>query len=225
MSAPAPPGPGTTLRVDVWMDFCCPACYLAEPRLDRAVAAEGGAARITVVRHSFELLPDVDDTRVDSFGYVLHKYGGDQAAAERHERGMARLAGDQGQEYRLHRPSSNGFHAHRFLHLAQAHGQGDAFFVRLQRDLFTEAVDIYDTAYLVETATRLGVPAEEAEATARTDAYADAVRADRRTALRAGVTGVPFTVFDHRLAIPGVATADAYRDALRAARQDKEQTV
>lgn len=210
------------LRIDVWMDFCCPACYLAEPRLEEAVEAEGGATRIAVVRHSYELLPDVDDTVVDAFGYILHKFGGNQAQAEQQEQRMADLARAQGRDYLPHRPSANSFDAHRFLHLAHAHGKADSFFAQVQQDLFAKATNIYDTAYLIQAATRLGIPAEAIHETATTDAYAEAVRADRGMAREAGATGVPYAVFGNRLAVPGVVTVEDYRNAIQQARRDSE---
>jgi 2-hydroxychromene-2-carboxylate isomerase len=29
------------LHIDIWADFGCPACYLAKPRIDQAIAASG----------------------------------------------------------------------------------------------------------------------------------------------------------------------------------------
>jgi len=31
------------LHIDIWADFACPACYLAKPRIDEAIAASGHA--------------------------------------------------------------------------------------------------------------------------------------------------------------------------------------
>ncbi|MEU1300363.1 DsbA family oxidoreductase [Streptomyces shenzhenensis] len=131
----------------------------------------------------------------------------------------------RGQEYLPHHPSANSFDAHRFLHLADAHGHAGTFFARTQRDLFAEAVDIFDTTYLVQAVTLLGIPADEAQVVARTDVYTDAVRADQRNAHEAGIIGVPFTVFDNRLAVPGVATARDYRNAIQQARKDRDQNT
>jgi predicted DsbA family dithiol-disulfide isomerase len=35
------------LHIDIWADFACPACYLAKPRIDQAIAGSGHADAIT----------------------------------------------------------------------------------------------------------------------------------------------------------------------------------
>ena len=85
------------LHIDIWADFACPACYLAKPRIDQAIAASGHADAITVTYRSFELFPDAGSEPFDSFEHVLHKTGGDQAQAARIEEHMAALARAQGQ--------------------------------------------------------------------------------------------------------------------------------
>ncbi|WP_189799191.1 DsbA family oxidoreductase, partial [Streptomyces thermodiastaticus] len=110
--------------------------------------------------------------------------------------------------------------AHRFLYRAEEHGQGSAFFVQPQRDLFTDAVDICDTGHLVRTVSRLGVPVEAARTTAHCDARADAVRADQRIDRASGNTGVPFAVLGPRLAVAGVAFAGDCRHVIGQARRE-----
>lgn len=106
------------LHIDIWADFACPACYLAKPRIDQAIAASGHADAITVTYRSLELFPDAGPEPFDSFEHVLHKFGGDQAQAARLEEHMAALARAQGQPYAIHHPVASSFDAHRMLHLA-----------------------------------------------------------------------------------------------------------
>jgi predicted DsbA family dithiol-disulfide isomerase len=202
------------LHIDTWADFACPACYLAKPRIDRAVAASGHADAITVTYRSFELFPDAGSEPFDSFEHVMHKTGGDQAQAARIEEHMAALARAQGQPYAIHHPAASSFDAHRMLHLAAEHGAASKFMNALQRDLLGRGINVYTAGYLADAATRTGVPAARARALLAGDEYADAVRADEKLAREAGVTAIPFTVLGGRLAIPGAATASAYADAI-----------
>jgi predicted DsbA family dithiol-disulfide isomerase len=93
------------LHIDTWADFACPACYLAKPRIDQAIAASGHADAITVTYRSFELFPDAGSEPFDSFEHVMHKTGGDQAQAARIEEHMAALARAQEQPYAIHHRS------------------------------------------------------------------------------------------------------------------------
>jgi uncharacterized protein (DUF1697 family)/predicted DsbA family dithiol-disulfide isomerase len=176
------------LHIDIWTDFACPACYLAKPRIDQAIAASGHADAITVTHRSLELFPDAGSEPFDSFAHVLHKFGGDQAQAARLEEHMAALARAQGQPYAIHHPVASSFDAHRMLHLAAEHGAAGEFMDAVQRDLLGEGVNVYTAAYLANAATRAGVPAARAKALLAGDEYANAVRADDKLARELGVT-------------------------------------
>ena len=202
------------LHIDLWADFGCPACYLAKPRVGQAIAASGHADAITVTYRSFKLFPDAGPEPFDSFEHVLHKFGGDQAQAARLEEHMAALARAQGQPYAIHHPVASSFDTHRMLHLAEEHGAASKFMDAVQRDLLGEGINAYLADYLADTATRAGVPAARAQALLAGDEYADAVQADEKLARELGITAVPFTVLDGRLAIPGAATASAYAAAI-----------
>ncbi|HEX4094972.1 MAG TPA: DsbA family protein [Trebonia sp.] len=152
------------LHIDIWADFACPACYLAKPRIDQAIAASRHADAITVTYRSFELFPEAGPEPFDSFEHVLHKFGGDQAQAARLEEHMAALARAQGQPYAIHHPVASSFDAHRMLHLAAEHRAASEFMGAVQRDLLGEGVNVYTAAYLANAATRAGVPAARAEA-------------------------------------------------------------
>jgi predicted DsbA family dithiol-disulfide isomerase len=206
------------LHIDIWSDFVCPACYLAKPRIDQAIARSGHADTISVTYRSFELFPDAGAEPFDSFEHVLHKFGGDQAQAVRVEEHMAALARAQGQPYAIHHPIASAFDAHRMLHLAEEHGVGGEFTDALQRDLLGAGINTYTAVYLADAATKAGVPSARAKALLAGDEYADAVRADEKLARELGVTAVPFTVLGGRLAIPGAASVSAYADAIRQAR-------
>jgi hypothetical protein len=95
------------LHIDIWADFACPACYLAKPRIDQAIAASGHADAITVTYRSLELFPDAGPGPFDSFEHVLHKFGGDQAKAARLEKHMAALARARGQPYAVQRRAAD----------------------------------------------------------------------------------------------------------------------
>jgi predicted DsbA family dithiol-disulfide isomerase len=202
------------LHIDIWADFTCPACHLAKPRIDQAIAASGHADAITVTYRSFELFPDAGLEPFDSFEHVLHKFGGDQAQAARLEEHVAALARAQGQPYAIHHPVARTFDAHRMLHLAAEHGVASEFMGAVQRDLLGDGVNVFTAAYLADAATRAGVPAARASVLLAGDEYAGAVRADEKAAREAGITAIPFTILGGRLAIPGTGSASAYADAI-----------
>lgn len=206
-----------TVTVDVWTDFACPACYLAKPRLDEAVAATGRADEITVRFRAWELFPDATDQPYDSFDYVVQKFGGDEARARQLEQQMADMAQAQGQPYLLNHPIAKSVTAHRVLKLAAEFEVDGAFVDRLQRDLFGSGTDVYHADFLRPLAVELGIPAERVDALLAGDDYAAEVRADQARGAELGLTGIPFTVLEEKQAVVGVVPADGLRRAIESA--------
>jgi len=77
--------------------------------------------------------------------------------------------------------------------------------------------DVYDHTVLADFASRLGIPRTRVEAVRSSNEYADAVRADEKEAKTLGATGVPFTVFDGRIAIPGATSIEGFTNAINRA--------
>lgn len=205
--------PRTPVRVDVWTDLSCPWCYVGKHRLIRAIDASGVDAQ--VVLHSFELHPEWPAGVAEPLLQVATRvHGVRPAQARAMEEGMARQAQSEGLAFSVDRLVANTFDVHRVLHLANERGVGEAFFTDVQSEYFAGRLDPVDLADLVAAATRHGIPESDTRRVLASDDYADAVRADQAQARALGITGVPFAVFDGRLAVAGAQSADEYRRVL-----------
>jgi predicted DsbA family dithiol-disulfide isomerase len=140
------------------------------------------------------------------------------AQAQDAQRQMEQRAAGDGLEFRLDGlRSGNTRAAHRLIHLAKERGRQAELVERLHRAYFTEQRSVFDAAALVELAADAGLDRDEAERVLATDAYADAVEADERTARELGATGVPFFVIDRRYGVSGAQPADVLQRALEQA--------
>jgi predicted DsbA family dithiol-disulfide isomerase len=209
------------LQIDVWSDLACPWCYIGKNRLDRAIASSPHAESIGVRIHSFELDPGLPDEATPNLDVVAAKYGLSPAQAERMEDKVAAIAHRDGLLFTADRVVANSFDVHRILHLAGSAGIANELLGVLQRALFSGQANVYDHAVLIEAASGLGIPRSRAEEVLAGDEYADAVRADEEQARVLGVTGIPFTVFDERIAIPGSTSVGAFADAIQQAWSSK----
>jgi predicted DsbA family dithiol-disulfide isomerase len=209
------------LQIDVWSDLACPFCYIGKNRLDRAIASSPYAGVITVRIRSYELDPDLSRTPVPNLQVVAAKYGMSLAQAERMEGKVVALAHADGLPFTADRPVANSFDVHRILHLASTFGLDDELLGVLQQKLFSGQANSYDHAVLTEAASQLGIPRRRVEEVLASDEYADDVRDDEAEARRLGVTGIPFTVFDGRIAIPGAASIEDFAKAIRQAWSNK----
>ena len=80
---------------------------------------------------------------------------------------------------------------------------------------FGEAKNPADPEVLREKAIEVGLDGDTAEAIARSDQYADEVRAAEQRFMEAGVSAVPGFILDGRYLISGAQPADVLVDALR----------
>ena len=208
---------GKRLQIDAWGDLNCPWCYIGKNRLDQAIASSPHAEAITVKVHSFELDPYMPQEAKPNLELLGAKYGLSPVEALRMENKVAAIAHRDGLPFSVDRVVSNSFDVHRVLHLADTTGLADQLLGDLQRTLFSGRANVYDHTVLADFASRLGIPRSRVEAVLSSDEYADAVRADETEARELGITGVPFTVFDGRIAIPGSTGIEGYTNAINRA--------
>jgi predicted DsbA family dithiol-disulfide isomerase len=108
----------------------------------------------------------------------------------------------------------NTFDGHRLLAWAAHAGRAEALHERLFRGYFCDGEAVADRETLVRLATDVGLDGEAARAVLFGEAFADAVRADERTAAQLGIRGVPFFVVGGRYALSGAQPAAELRAAM-----------
>lgn len=205
----------TALRIDVWSDIACPWCYVGKRRLEAALAEFPHEVELTF--HSFELDPNAPRVREDT-SYVERlatKYRKSPEQAQQMLDHMTQTGAGEGLELRFDRVrAGNTFDAHRLLHLARDKGVQVALKERLMRAYFSEGVAIGEPDALVPLAIDAGLAESEVRDVLAGDRYKDAVREDEQLAAELGIHGVPFFVFDGRLAVSGAQTPDVLLEVL-----------
>ena len=208
--------------VDIWSDVVCPWCYIGKRRLEAAAARAGLTAGLTLRWRAFELDPAAPRHSAESVLHHLqqkYRMGPSQVAAmvER-VRGIGEEVGISFQIEKTH--VENTVDAHRLIALAATQGKGSAMKERLMSAYFCEGRRLGDRATLLEQAEAVGVTGASA---LLDDAAAllDRVRADEAEAKRLGITGVPFFVFDGKLAVSGGQPESVFVQALQRAWGDR----
>ncbi len=205
--------------VEIWSDVVCPWCYVGKRQFEEALGRFGHADQVTVSWRSFELDPTSPRAVGMSMDRILeHKYGMSAEQARAANRQMTELAAGVGLEYHLDRvQAGNTFDAHRLIHLAATHGQGDVLKERLLAAYFTEGRSVGDHTTLAELAAEVGLDPTEVDRTLAGEDFADEVRADEARATALGATGVPFFVIDETYGVAGAQGADVLLGALERA--------
>jgi predicted DsbA family dithiol-disulfide isomerase len=214
----------STLAIDVVSDVVCPWCYIGKRRLEHALdtlRAREPELRTEVRWHPFELNPDLPAEGVDRARYLADKFGGPQRAAQIYAR--VRAAGaTAGLELDFDRITRqpNTLGAHRLVAWAQAGhaAHADTLVEALFRAYVVEGRFVGDADVLAAIAGEAGIPAGEARAFLGSHALAQQVRDAERRAQAMGISGVPFFIFDGRVALSGAHDPATLLDAIAQAR-------
>ncbi|WP_123698347.1 DsbA family oxidoreductase [Agrococcus jenensis] len=208
------------MSVDIWSDVACPWCFIGKRRFEAALSTWEHRDEVEVTWHSFQLDPTLpehyDGTEID---YLASRKGLPPEQVRQMFAHVTQQAAGEGLAYDFDRlVVANSLRAHQLLHLAKAHGAGDAVKEALLSGHFEQGTDIGDVEALVAIGTGAGLDAQEIRDALADERYLPAVRADIQQAQELGVNGVPFFVFDMRLGLSGAQPASTFTQALDQAR-------
>lgn len=199
------------MRVDIWSDVVCPFCYIGKKRLE--AAAQEAGIELEVHWHSFQLDPEAPlRQEISNSERLAQKYGRTVAEVEEMQRNIADMAKAEGIEFNWEGANSgNTFNAHRIIHLAQSKGLGteaqEAFFY----SYMTQGLAIGERETLEDVAARIGLNPVEVDDLLDSDEFSDFVKFDQEVAQdQLKVTGVPFFVFDQRVALAGAQPKEVF---------------
>ncbi|RSE34861.1 DsbA family oxidoreductase [Acinetobacter junii] len=214
------------MRVDIWSDVVCPFCYIGKKRLEHV--AEQAGIELDIHWHSFELDPDAPAKHeVSNTERLAQKYGRSYAEMEEMERNVAAMAASEGIDFQWQKANSgNSFNAHRIIHLAQSKGLGNEAKEAFFHAYMTEGLAIGEREVVEEIASRIGLDNAEVEYVLDSDELADFVRHDEKIAHeQLKVTGVPFFVFDQKLALSGAQPREIFLQALKQAQSSSVESI
>ena len=214
------------MRVDIWSDVVCPFCYIGKKRLEHV--AEQAGIELDIHWHSFELDPDAPAKHeVSNTERLAQKYGRSYAEMEEMERNVAVMAATEGIDFQWQKANSgNSFNAHRIIHLAQSKGLGNEAKEAFFHAYMTEGLAIGEREVVEEIASRIGLDNAEVEYVLDSDELADFVRHDEKIAHeQLKVTGVPFFVFNQKLALSGAQPREIFLQALQQAQTSSVESI
>lgn len=214
------------MRVDIWSDVVCPFCYIGKKRLEH-VAQEAGI-ELDIHWHSFELDPNAPAKHdTSNTERLAKKYGRSYVEMEEMERNVAAMAAVEGIDFQWQKANSgNSFNAHRIIHLAQSKGLGNEAKEAFFHAYMTEGLAIGEREVVEEIASRIGLDNAEVEYVLDSDELADFVRHDEQIAHeQLKVTGVPFFVFDQKLALSGAQPREIFLQAMQQAQSESTEEI
>lgn len=190
-----------TTRIDVFVDYVCPFCFLAEGAIEELKQARDVEVNI----RPFELRPDPVPTLRPEDDYLprIWKHSV-YPMAERLDVPISLPTVS---------PQPRTEKAFMVLQLAHERGQADAYSTAMFKAFFQDNRDIGDEQVIVDVATSVGLDAKETERALHSRERRDKQRADQDYAVNTvGVTSVPGIMIGGRL-LAGVPSTAQLKEA------------
>ena len=214
------------MNIDIISDVVCPWCYVGKRQIETALALyakqfpDADPPRITW--RPFQLNPQLPAEGMSRAQYVTQKFG-----AERAKSVYARVTGvgaEHGIAFAFDRivRQPNTVAAHSLIALAgavapQESGLQDRVKEALLHAYFLDGADLTKPAVLAEIAANAGLDRAAAEACLADPQSRLAVEKEEERARAIGVEGVPFFVFNGKVAVSGAQGPAALLEAMRQA--------
>jgi predicted DsbA family dithiol-disulfide isomerase len=207
------------MKVDIWSDVRCPFCYIGKKKFETALEKFEHKDQIEVEWHSFELDPTME-TKPDlnAVDYLAQIKGQSRQWAVDMNQRVTDTAAEVGLTFNMEDAVvANSFNAHRLIQLAKSNGLDNEIEEKLFVDYFTAGKNIDDKEVLIEAGIAVGLDRLAIEMMLNSDSFTDEVRLDQKIAQQIGIQGVPFFVFDQKLAVSGAQPAETFLGALEQA--------
>lgn len=222
-SQPVVIGMSEPITVDIWSDVQCPWCYIGKRRFEEGAAQFDG--EVAVEYHSFELAPDTPvDYEGSTADFLSERKGMPREQVDGMLAQVTGVAASVGLEYNFDEVrQTNTVKAHELIHHAKAKGRQIDMKERLLKAYFVEGRHVGRVDDLADLAADIGLDRADARRALTTNEYVAEVKADVALAQRYGIQGVPFFVIDGKYGVSGAQEAAAFTQALRQARDARDE--
>ncbi|HZE10284.1 MAG TPA: DsbA family oxidoreductase [Burkholderiales bacterium] len=211
------------LSIDIVSDVVCPWCFIGKRRLEAALElyrkGRPDAPAPEITYHPFELNPDLPREGIARADYIAKKFGArGYSAHERLVHAGAQLGIPFAFDKIVRQP--NTLAAHALIEAGRLHGVQGAVKEALLKAFFVDGVDLTDAQTLVRIAAEAGLDRKEAEAAIADEGLRRAVAEEEDKARAMGVSGVPFFIFNKRLAVEGAQPPETLLEAMLEAEKE-----
>jgi predicted DsbA family dithiol-disulfide isomerase len=207
------------MRIDVWSDVVCPWCYIGFVRLEKAIDQLG--LEVELYHHAYQLDKEATEEPYLTVENLAGKYGIPVEGAIEMMEHVSSIAKSEGLNYQLDKTyGANTQLAHRLLMLAAERGVHHDLLFKLFNAYFEKAQKIFSVDDLRPFAEAVGITYEELQNLAATDLFNDILQSDKDLAEQLNVRGVPFFVFNQRVAVAGAETTELFVQAMEKALQE-----
>ncbi|MDR1938756.1 MAG: DsbA family oxidoreductase [Tannerellaceae bacterium] len=215
------------MKIDIWSDIACPYCYIGKRKLRNALAQFPHAGEIELVRHSYELNPDLPKAPLGKsiYAYLAGQNGIAEEVQREKMKSILSLAESVGLAYDLDRVVvTNTSDALRLICLAQERRLGSEVEEALFKAYFIDGETVSDPATLLKLGLGAGLQESEIKEMLAGGLYLDKIKEDIRYSEDClDLQYIPFYLFNNNHIIQGSLAEEAYLEVLNKAYNDWKQ--
>jgi predicted DsbA family dithiol-disulfide isomerase len=187
------------VRLEVFSDYVCPFCWLAEPALGPLKREE---PEVEIIRRAYELRPEPVPT-LDPQGEYLRRVWRDAVYP---------MAERMGIEIKLPPVQPRSRRAHEAARWAREQGRFEDYHDAVFRAFFKRGEDIGKEEVLTDIASELNLDGESLGRALASRAYETGVLADERAAEAMQIKGVPAFVAERLVMLSGVQPVNKLKE-------------
>lgn len=204
------------MKVEIWSDIVCPFCYIGKRKFESALERFSDKGQVDIVWKSYQLEPNMPAAPGKSvYQLVADKHNVSLVQSKAMHEQLTQTAKGVGLVYNFDKAIPVNTHkAHELIQFAKAYGKQSQAEEALFRAYFTEGRNINDLSVLFQIGTTLGLDDGLLQDALENGNYAGKVQDDISEALKIGVQGVPFFVFNRKYAVSGAQDTDAFLETL-----------
>lgn len=214
----------TMLSIDVISDLVCPWCYIGKRRLEGVLKLyreqHPQAPEPEVRWWPFQLNPDMPEEGVDRSTYLKRKFG-TASVADIYAR-VSAVGQEVGIPFAFGKMvrQPNTLAAHSIVAQAGLLGVQDAMVEALFHAYFIQGQDLTQSEVLVRIATGAGLPEAQARQCLEGAEMRQQTAHEDARARELGVEGVPFFIFNRRIAVSGAQPEEMLLQAMQRALEE-----
>lgn len=207
-----------SLTIDVISDVVCPWCYIGKVKLESALkefkSANPGAQEPIVRWHPFQLNPNLDPVGMDRALYVSQKFGDRASNVYDRVKGVGLEVGIEFAFDKIQR-QPNTRKAHSLIAACEGSALQEKMVQTLFDAYFIQSKDLTSDAVLEQIATDVGLDAHKIQEALYSAQAVQRIEVADTQAREMGVQGVPFFVFNGRLAVSGAQSPQTLVEAMQ----------
>jgi predicted DsbA family dithiol-disulfide isomerase len=201
------------MQIEVFSDIACPFCYIGEKRLTRALEMRPSLHAERLWR-PFQLQPQLPKAGIAWQEFAVQKFGG-MAQMKAAFAQVLRVAEGEGIKFDLDNiySAANTADAHRLILLAREQSHELEVAQALFAAYFEGGRNLGDPTTLQEIASSAGLT-QGVEDLLSSQRFVQEVKASQLEASQLGVQGVPFYIFNRRVALSGAQPLEVFLQAI-----------